>query len=101
MYADIVFTVGTAMTPTTGANCLLYCAPAPDGTNYGDNKRENTCQLIASFSLDTANSAKRVVVKNVMLPPCHIKFYMDNQAGANLPGTGNTVVIYPYGPEVQ
>jgi len=36
------------------------------------------------------------VIRNVMLPPATVKFYLDNQTGVSLNASGNTVKILAY-----
>jgi hypothetical protein len=99
-YIDIELVLAS-LTPTSGGYVALYAALAVDGTNYGDAKRESLQQLIGIFSLDTATAAKRTSLRNILLPPELMKFYVDNQAGVALGATLNTVKVVSYNPEIQ
>ena len=99
-YVDIELVLAS-LTPTAGGYISLYAALAVDGTNYGDAKRESMQQLVGIFNLDTAAAAKRTSLRNILLPPDLMKFYVDNQAGVALGGTLNTVKVVPYNPEIQ
>ena len=100
VYVDIELHLAS-LTPTAGGYIALYAALAVDGSTYGDAKRESMEQLVGIFQLDTAAAVKHRSLKNVMLPPALMKFYLDNQSGVALAASGNTVKINAYEPEVQ
>lgn len=90
-----------SLTPTAGGYIALYAALAVDGSNYGDAKREMMQHLVGIFNLDTAAASKRSSLRNVMLPPTLVKFYLDNQAGVALAASGSTIKVISYNEEVQ
>lgn len=100
MFADFEIILGS-WTPTTGGYISLYINPAPDGTNYTDVKRESSQSLLGVWSLDTAAAARRLVLRGIQLPPYTVKFYIDNQSGASLNASGNSMKLWAYNPEIQ
>ena|SRR5215510_12595001 len=100
VYVDVELVL-SSLTPASGGYVTLYAALAVDGSNYGDAFRTSVQQLVGVFNLDTSTSAKRTSLKNIMIPPDLMKFYLDNQAGVALGATGNTVKVIAYEPEVQ
>jgi hypothetical protein len=100
VYADVELSLAS-LSPISPNYCNLYILEAVDGTNYPSATatvlRNQPSHLWCSFLLDTtAATAQRVVVRAVMLPPGTFKLVLDNQAGAALNASGNTVKIITY-----
>lgn len=100
MYGDLELNLGT-LSPTAGGYVAVYIAEAADGTNYpapsAADQRLQTNALLCTFALSTtATTAQRLVARNVLLPPGKFKIYLDNQAGAAMNASGNTLKLLPY-----
>jgi hypothetical protein len=85
-----------SLTPTAGGYVALYAALAVDSATYGDAFREYAQQLVCIFNLNTSASVKHTSARAILMPPELMKFYVDNQAGASLGATLNTVKIVTY-----
>lgn len=100
MYGDLELNLGT-LSPTAGGYVAVYIAEAADGTNYpapsSADQRLQTNALLCTFALSTtATTAQRLVCRNVLLPPGKFKLYLDNQSGATMNASGNTLKLLPY-----
>ncbi len=100
VYADIELVLAT-LSPAAPNYCTLYLLEAIDGTNYPSATagvlRNQPVHILCTFPLDTsASTAQRVVARNVMLPPGSFKVVLDNQSGAALASSGNTVKMITY-----
>lgn len=80
-----------SLTPTGQPYCLLYLVASLDATNYEDVSTSATHAVVASFPMSTAVAAKRIVVKNLLIPPLLFKLVLENQTGPALAASGNTV----------
>ncbi len=84
LYANFELALAS-LTPTPGANCVLYYLPTFDGTNYADSSATLESHRIATWALTTTASAKRVgTVTPVLLPPLGGRFQLANNAGVAL-----------------
>lgn len=93
MFADVeLYVAAMATARATGATIELYITPALDGTNYSD-VNETTAELIASFPLDAATTARRIVRRDIPIPPGLYKPFARNRTGQTIAGSAN-VVIY-------
>lgn len=83
----------------------LYAAKSLDGTNYesapvtGGAGQQH--MFLGSFQVLANTSAQRVTLGPVLLPPCKLKFYLDNQTGQSMASSGNTLHVYPNNLESQ
>lgn len=83
----------------------LYMARSLDGTNYesapvtGGAGQQH--MFVGSFQVLANTSAQRVTLGPVLLPPCAVKFYLDNQTGQTMAASGNTLHVYPNNLESQ
>lgn len=95
MGVDIVL---ASLTPTAGAYIQIFIAVSLDGTTYEDAPsatQPGAMQLVATVSVSTGASAKRVMTKDLFrIPPCKFKFVLKNATGVALAATGNTVTAY-------
>lgn len=80
-----------SLTPTGTPYCTVYLLASLDGTNYEDLTTSALHAAVASFPFSTATAAKRIVVKNLLLPPLKFKLAIENHAGASLASSGNTL----------
>ncbi len=100
IYVDIEVNLAS-LSPAAGAYVALYIAEAVDGTNYpapsAADLRLSTTQLLCAIPIGTtAATAQRVAARNVVIPPQTFKVYLDNQTGAALNASGNTVKFIAY-----
>lgn len=101
IYADIWLHLAS-WSPVAPNYATLYILEAVDGSTYpsatGAVLRNQPSQILCTFPLDTtAATAQDVVVRNVLLPPGSFKLVFDNQSGATLNASGNTVKMITYG----
>lgn len=101
VYADIELSLAS-LSPASPNYCTLYILEAIDSVNYPSATaavlRNQPAQILCTFALDTtAATAQRLVVRNVLLPPCTFKLVLDNQAGVALGATSNTLKMVTYG----
>lgn len=85
-----------SLTPTGGPYCQVYLVKQIDGTNYEDLSTSASHLVVASFPMSTAAAAKRIVVANILIPPCAFKLAVQNQAGPALAASGNTLKFRRY-----
>lgn len=96
LYCDIELVLalqGSAR--SAGATVDVFMVTRVDGTNYGDINHQ-TAELVASFPLDAATTARRAVARDVPLPPERVEFFARNRTGQALAATLNTVKIRPH-----
>jgi hypothetical protein len=102
IYCDVEVVINCTGTPVSGSYVALYIWEAIDGTNFPAQSdadlRLTTTQLFCTIPIGvTANSAQRVVVRNLVLPPAKFQFKLDNQIQVVLSSTtSNTVRMIPY-----
>ena len=93
---ELYVTYGTA--PTAGQTVDLYLVEAIDGSNYADGS--STIQVathyVGSWPLRNVNTAQRIVVRGVPLPPGPFKAHVLNSATQAMAASGNTVKMLPY-----
>lgn len=84
-----------SLTPTGTPRVDLYMTKELDGANYEDAPLTGGANqghlFLGSFPLTTSTSAKRISIGPFLLPPCAIKFYLDNQSNVALAASGNTL----------
>ena len=100
MYVDIEVNLAS-LSPSSGAYVALYILEAVDGTNFPAQSdadlRLTTTQLLCSVPVGTTSAAaQRVAVRNVVIPPGSFQIKLDNQTGATLNASGNTVKFIAY-----
>lgn len=100
IYVDIEVSLAS-LSPTAGAYVALYIALAVDGTNYpapaAADMRLSSTQLLCVIPIGTtAATAQRVAARSVVIPPGTFKIYLDNQTGAALNASSNTVKFNAY-----
>jgi hypothetical protein len=97
IYCDLETVINCTGTPSAGAYVAVYIWEAPDGSNFPAQSdadlRLTTTQLFCTVPIGvTANSAQRVVVRNLVMPPAKFQFKLDNQIGVVLSSTTNSTV---------
>jgi hypothetical protein len=101
IYCDLELFITWNGTPAAGAYATVYILEAPDGTNFPGQStadlRLTTNQLFCTIPLGVvANSAQRVPVRNLVLPPAKVQFIVDNQSSIAYAASGNTMKILTY-----
>lgn len=96
---ELYVTYGTA--PTAGRTVDLYLLPTVDGTNYADGSAsvDPASNLYAgSFVLRNVNTAQRLVLAFVELPPTLFKAMVINRGGQAFSASGHTLkmAVYSY-----
>lgn len=103
-YGWLELSVDFVSAPSAGGHCLLYMIPAYDATNYADGSSSlapGANLLTAIIPVAATTAAQRVVSTRFELPPCKIKFILENQSGQAFPASGSTVTLYTANEEVQ
>lgn len=101
VYADFFLHLGS-ISPVAPAYVNVYVLVSIDGgTTFpsatGSVLRNQASQLFLTIPLDTTGAtAQNIVVRNILLPPGKMKFVLDNQAGASMAASGNTLSIATY-----
>jgi len=100
LYADLELVLG-ALSPTAGATINLYLVQALDGSNYpapsaADLRLSSTLFWVGISLGIAAATAQRISVPGLRTPPSKFKIILDNQAGVNLAGSGNTLKMSQY-----
>lgn len=101
LLCDLILELAS-FSPSTGGRIDIYILPSYDGgTNYlnpsAADVRVQAHQLWVSIPLSaTAATAQKHYVRGVALPPQRFKVVIDNQSGAALASSGNTLKISSY-----
>lgn len=90
--------------PSAGGYCAIYMVTALDGTNYDDGSSSvdpgaHTWILSIPVRADTA--AQRLHGQRFELPPCPVKFILENKTGQAFPASGSTLELFTGNEEVQ
>jgi len=94
-------TFGTA--PATGSYVSIYMVSAPDGTNYSDGSGTvdpGDDTLILDIPLRSTNQAQLKMTDWFPLPPCKLKFLLENNSDKNFP-SGAYVELFTCNFELQ
>jgi len=99
LYADLELVLG-ALSPTAGATINLYLVQALDGSNYPAPSAADLRLSSTLFGWDFTWYSCRDSAENFCSwashPPSKFKIILDNQAGVNLAGSGNTLKMSQY-----
>jgi hypothetical protein len=100
IYCDLELNLA-ALSPSAGAYCGIYIWEEADAANFpaqsAADLRLCSTQLLCTIPIGvTASTAQRVIVRNLVLPPADFKLLLDNQTGAALASSGNTVKLLAY-----
>lgn len=85
-----------SLTPTGTPYCNLYLLSSADGTNYEDITVSATHAVVGVFPMSTAVAAKRIVLRNILIPPQLIKIALENRTGPAFAASANTVKAWGY-----
>ncbi len=98
---NVTFGTNPSDTPPT---VDVYMTRALDGSNYEDAPATGGANqphlFVGSFTVLANTSAQRIMLGPILLPPCKVKFYCDNQTGQTM-SSGWTLDIYPANLESQ
>lgn len=97
-YGLLELPVDFVSAPSAGAYCDIYMVKAPDGTNYED---ATTAARVASLPILATTSAQRVTSRMFPLPPCKVKFLLENRTGQAFPASGTELNLYTANDEIQ
>jgi len=101
-WVEVNATFGTA--PDSDGYIALYMAKALDGTNYEDGSSSidpGDHTWLLNIPVRATTSAQLLMSGRFELPPCKVKFILENQAGQALPASGSTVELFTCNDEVQ
>lgn len=98
LFGDFEANITFASSPTAGGLLTLFLLPAVDGTNYADGSSSvaNINAQRGFWVVRGVNTAQRIVLPGVVLPPCKFKIMVANDASQNLASSGNTIKVLPY-----
>lgn len=89
LYHDLTLTIATqGVARSAGATVSVYLVMALDGTNY-DDTNATTAELVATFSLDAATTARQITRRDVPVPPGLFKYFAVNNTGQAFAASGN------------
>lgn len=91
------------ISPTAGASCTIWGWASDDGTNYGGPQPSSGSAasgsdpaLKVTVAVDTtASGTPRMIVGPFMVLPVKYKFQVENNTGATLNASSNTLDMYP------
>lgn len=96
LYIDLELVLAAqGVARTAGATVNVYLTPSIDGTNYTD-VNETVAELVATFILDAATTARRVAIRDIPIPPGLYKLFVRNQTGQAFAASGNTLKRRPH-----
>ena len=81
------------------ARVEVYLLPTVDGTNYayGDASTDPSQALkVGDFYFDAATTARRTIVRGILLPPEDFRFLVMNETGQAFASSGNTLKYIKY-----
>lgn len=103
-YACLELNVQFGSNPSSGATVDVFMIMAPDGTNYGDGSSSvspGTQHLIAVIQVNANTNAQRLHSRMFTLPPCKVKFLLNNNTGQSFPASGSTLKLFTANDELQ
>jgi hypothetical protein len=105
LYADFVLLTKFQDVPVAGGHVALYLIPAVDGTNYADGSDSvapPASAWVGNFPVRAVDTAQRVALRGVLLPPGKFKPLAINKSGQAMTNTDaeNTLSIRTYSEEV-
>lgn len=98
------FTGSFGSSPTAGRMLTVFALKALDGTNYEDGDASTTppaTAVVATLPVRATTSAQRITSRRFELPPCKIKFVLQNDADTSLAASSNVLALYSATDEVQ
>lgn len=92
------FLTGGSITPTTGAHLRVWPVLSFNGTDFGDTPASTQLaghNAIWTPSIKTgAHTVRELGVRPILLPPCNIKFILQNNTGAAFSASGNVLRLW-------
>ena len=99
LYYDFELNVTFGSSPTLGNPVDLYVIPAIGGTDYADGSStvEPAESLrVGSFDVRNVNTAQRLALLNILVPPAKFKVLIRNSAGQAFSASGHTLKYRPH-----
>jgi hypothetical protein len=93
-FADLELCCTFAVAPTANLPVHVYVVPAVDGTNYADGDASVAPPpnlAVGSFAVRAVNTAQRLVLRGIPVPPYPFKLMVENQGGQALTASGHTL----------
>jgi hypothetical protein len=97
-WGDFELLAELAVAPGADTPIELYLIPALDGTNYADGDGTPIAPASAyagTFFSRAVDTAQRIPLPGVRLPPCKFKALLYNKTGQALEATGNVLRMVP------
>ena len=89
LYHDLTLTVAAqGSSRSAGATVSVYMTMALDGTNYDDTSA-GTAELVATFQLDAATTARQSTRRDIPVPPGLFKYFVVNNTGQAFAATSS------------
>lgn len=88
LYMDLTFLLNTQTARTGSPTVKIYGLMSVDGTNF-DDLNESCALLLATFTFDTAVTARRVSVLNIDIPPASFQLFGRNTTSQTMAASGN------------
>jgi hypothetical protein len=89
---------------SAGGYVAVYLLPSVDDTNFGygdDAYLTDPGNLLCTFALDAATTARYVTRANLPIPPVDFKLQVQNKTGQAFASSGNTLKYRLYSLEAQ
>ncbi len=102
-HATFQLLVDPASAPTSGKTIDLYILPAIDGSTYPEGTTSvspSGTHYVGSFIVRGVDTAQRLVLTNVPLPPTDFTVLIVNNSGVNFASSGNVLSMIVYGYEL-
>jgi hypothetical protein len=80
-----------SLTPTGSPISNVYLLATLDGTNFENSSASNAGALLGAFAYATGAGTKRVILKNLVIPPLKFQLVIENKSGPAYASSGNTL----------
>ena len=103
-YGEMELSLTFAGSPAAGGYVALYLVPSLDGSNFADGSAgvPPAAPLLAGvFPVRSVNTAQRLHLRGVPLPPLKFKALLENKTDQAFASSGNTIRMRSYSDEVQ
>ena len=90
-YIDLELVLGVQTARSAGAFVAVYINFSADGTTYDDTSNKAFGQVLTTFQLDAAVTARRLTKVNIPIPPLDFKLLVLNDTGQAFAATLNTL----------
>ena len=102
LYMDVeVYLASVDLSSQTSPAIYIWIVPRFDGTNFGDGDVTDGCgrapDAIIPLNPGSGAETKREVIRMLIIPPEQFKILYQNNTGATLAASGNTIKYRTYG----